>query len=158
MAFSLRLRALRSASAFAKLLRRLQKRRRLSRLAHLDTRGPRRSLSPADRATILAKTCARCHICGGEIKRAEPWSADHILAHAHGGSNDIDNFLPAHGDCNAYRRHFGAEEFAWVLRLGVWFRTEICRETPAAMQLAERFVAHHSRLRARQADAIERRG
>ena len=94
---------------------------------------------------MLRKTGGRCHICGGRIRRGSQWSADHILAHAHGGKHDVSNYLPAHGSCNSYRRALGAEEFQWVLKLGVWLRSQIAGKRPDAMALAERFVSHEKR-------------
>src|SRR5690606_9620590 len=71
------------ARAFARHLNRLRDRRRSSREAHLPVRRQRQSLTPRQRAAVLAKTGGRCHICGGKIRRASLWHADHILAHAH---------------------------------------------------------------------------
>ena len=48
----------------------------------------RQSLSAKDRATVLAKTAGRCHLCGGEV--FERWTADHVLAHAGGGHHAVD--------------------------------------------------------------------
>jgi hypothetical protein len=134
-----------SAQAFSARLRQLQQRRKISRGTKVNTRGPRRALTPAQRAEVLAKTGGRCHICGGRIKRGSRWAADHILAYAQGGPHDVSNYLPAHGPCNGYRRHFGAEEFQWILKLGVWFRTQIARRHPRAMEFADYYVRHEQR-------------
>ena len=99
-----------------------------------DTRGQkpvRQSLSPAERDAVLAKTDARCHICGGEIDPQETWNADHVLAHSGGGEHHLDNYLPAHGTCNNYRWDYLGEEMQYILKLGVWLRTQIEKETPA---------------------------
>jgi hypothetical protein len=147
---SIRFRALNSAAAFARLLRRLRRKRRDARVHNLKTRGPRRALTALQRSEVLTKTAGRCHICGGRIRRSERWEADHILAYAHGGQHSVDNYLPAHAECNSYRRHFTAEEFAWVLKLGVWFRHKIEKDDPVAIQLAERFAKHHTGLKRRR--------
>jgi hypothetical protein len=151
--FSARLRALTSGVAFSKLLRRLHEKRRRSRLRALPTRRPRRMLSLQERKTVLEKTGGRCHICGDRIRRTQRWAADHILAYAHGGKNSVENFLPAHHECNGYRRHFSAEEFAWILKLGVWMRGEVARQKTDAIELADRFVRHHRRLNERRTAA-----
>jgi hypothetical protein len=147
---SARLRALSSGLAFSKLLRRLHSKRRRSRLRELATRQPRRRLTPEERKAVLQKTGSRCHICGDRIPLNQPWAADHILAHAHGGRNSVDNLLPAHKACNTYRRHFGAEEFAWILKLGVWMRGEVAKQRSDAIKLADRFAKHHKRLNQRR--------
>jgi len=90
----------------------------------------------------LSKTAGRCHICGGKIHEDETWQADHVLAHAHGGEHSVENFLAAHAICNNYRWHYGAEEFQWILKLGVWTRTLIEKRDRLAMALAERFVKY----------------
>lgn len=57
----------------------------------------------------------------------------------------MSNYLPAHGECNKLRKAYEPEEFEWILKLGVWFRTQIAKEAPLAMELAERFVRHEER-------------
>lgn len=41
-----------------------------------------------------------CHLCG--LPGAT--SADHVIPHAHGGRNTLDNLEPAHGGCNSSRQ------------------------------------------------------
>ncbi len=108
----------------------------------------RRSLSPADRAKVLAKTGHRCHICGGEIG-SERWQADHVLAHSAGGRHEVDNYLPACATCNNYRWDYGSEEFQWILKLGVWLRTRIQTQTPLGKVAAAEFLKSESRRVAR---------
>jgi 5-methylcytosine-specific restriction endonuclease McrA len=132
-------RVFKTANHLAARLERLHERRRDG---IRSPRPSRRTLTPAQRAEILAKTGGTCHICGGPIKRGSSWSADHVLAHARGGLHDVSNYLPAHGPCNGYRRAFDPEEFQWILKLGVWFRSQITRRHDLAMRLAERFVKH----------------
>jgi len=139
------------ARAFARHLNRLRDRRRSSRDAHLPVRRQRQALTPRQRAAVLAKTGGRCHICGGKIRKASPWHADHILAHAHGGSHNIDNYLPAHGPCNGMRRAFTPEEFQWIIKLGVWIKTRIAKQDSFGVEAAERFLIHEQRRHARQA-------
>ena len=138
-------RVFKTAKALARRLRRLHDLRRERGEGHRATRGPRATLTPSQRKEVYNKTGGRCHICGGKIGPRSKWAADHILAYAHGGKHDVSNYLPAHGPCNKYRRAYGAEEFHWILKLGVWFRTQIAREVPLAMELAERFVGHERR-------------
>jgi hypothetical protein len=100
----------------------------------------RRALSPAARALILAKTRARCHICGGPI--AKSWEADHVLAHAGGGVHAADNFLAAHTLCNNYRWDYSPEEFQWVLKIGVWARKLMETESELGQRMLETFFAY----------------
>jgi hypothetical protein len=77
---------------FAVHLRELRMRRRGLRKSLTGTRPPRQALSRKQRETVLAKPAGRCHICGGVV--AEPWQADHVLAHSGGGGHIVDNYLP----------------------------------------------------------------
>ena len=66
-------------------------------------------------------------MCGGLIDGY--WEADHVLAHSSGGDNSVDNYLPAHRTCNNYRWDYLPEKFQEILRLGVWLRTQIEKQT-----------------------------
>lgn len=128
-----------SATDFAAHLRALRKARPRS-----DAAVPRRrrnSLGRNARSELLQKTGGRCHICGGEIG-GESWQADHVLAHSAGGKHDLTNYLPAHSLCNNYRWFYGSEEFQWILKLGVWMRTQIERETRIGKQVGQQFVRY----------------
>ena len=76
-----------------------------------------------DRQKILSATNGRCHIGGGAIDGR--WQADHVLAHAGGGRHALDNYLPAHQLCNNYRWDYDAEEFQWILKIGVWAKSQM---------------------------------
>jgi len=104
-------------------------------------RARRKSLTANQRSKILEKTGSRCHICGGKIKEKN-WQVDHILAHAQGGIHSPDNYLPAHALCNNYRRQYGAEEFQWILKLGVWTRTVMENRDGLGVALVEKFIKH----------------
>jgi HNH endonuclease len=101
-----------------------------------------KALSLKERRDVLAKTDGRCHICGDVIKANEPWEADHVFAHILGGADTVNNYLPAHPLCNNYRWFYSAEEFQWILKLGVWFRTKIEKRDTGAVKLAEGFVCY----------------
>ena len=132
--------ALQSTNRFANRLKLLREQRQQGKVP--DSTKKRQSLTKEQRNLILSKTGGRCHICGGKIKNNENWQADHVLAHAHGGGNSIENYLAAHAICNNYRWHYGSEEFKWIMKLGVWIRTLIEKRDNLAMALAERFIKH----------------
>ena len=123
----------------------IQFRNELQRLAAIrknsKNRAPRiNRLTKSQRLEIWAKTGGNCHICGIKFK-LNAFEADHIKSHTAGGSSLIDNFLPACKTCNNYRWHYGPEELQWILKLGVWARTQIHNETKLGLDLAERFIA-----------------
>jgi hypothetical protein len=105
-------------------------------------RPPRRlSLTVAQRRTILAKTNARCHLCGGAISAEGNFAASHVLAHAAGGEHKVANYLAAHAACNGTRWFYSPEEFQWILRMGKWARKEMEDRTSLGQKMAEKFMA-----------------
>lgn len=139
------MKAPRSPNAFAKRLRNLRARRR-ERTKEFRALGRSRSALTADqRKKILGKTGNRCHVCGIKIKRAEKWHADHVLPHSGGGENSIDNYLPSCALCNRNRWHMLPEEIQAVLKLGVFVKNEIEKETPLGRALAEKYVKKEQR-------------
>src|SRR6266704_6152068 len=131
-----------SSKEFAAHLRSLQRTRR-DRKLELREQVVRKSLSRTEREQIFVKTAGRCHICGGLIDGE--WEADHVFSHSLGGQHEVGNYLPAHPICNNYRWFYGTEEFQWILKLGVWLRTQIETGENSALRLAERFVQHEAR-------------
>lgn len=132
-----------SADALADILHelRLQRRKRKEELKNDKTR--RKRLTKSERKEILDKTAGRCHICGGVI--SGKWQADHVLAHSTGGEHDVDNYLPAHDLCNNYRWDYSEDEFQFILKIGVWARTQIEKRTKVGNAVADKFVAHEQR-------------
>jgi len=106
-------------------------------------------LSPADRCAVLAKTSSRCHICGGEIEGTR-WHADHVKAHITGAEHEVANYLPVHAICNNYRWDYSSDEFQWILKLGVWLRSEVERETRIGRAAGEKFTGYDAGRAARR--------
>lgn len=131
---------------FVKRLRSLRRDRREQRLK-CRNKLARMRLSRTDRDALLKKTSGRCHICGGLIEGA--WEADHVFSHSLGGKHSVENYLPAHPTCNNYRWFYGNEEFQWILKLGVWLRTQIEKETEVGRFAAPLFCSHE-RIRAKR--------
>jgi HNH endonuclease len=143
-------------STFAVALRDLHAQRRGRVVSGRSERAPRAALAQADRGKVLSKTGGRCHICGGAID-ADDWQADHVLAHSTGGAHSVDNYLPAHSICNNYRWHYDAEEFQWILKLGVWLRTQIEKETAIGQEVGQIFCDHERRRAGRRKPVPSRR-
>lgn len=133
----------------ADFVARLRSLRSLRRDRKLELRGKviRKPLSPTERDVVFRKTAGRCHICGGLIEGA--WEADHVFSHSLGGQHAADNYLPAHQICNNFRWFYGTEEFQWILKLGVWLRTQIETQTLLGRHAAKAFCSHE-RARARR--------
>ena len=108
---------------------------------HEQMRGTRRkTLRSAERQQVFEKAGGRCHICGGQIDG--DWNADHVRPHSDGGAHAVENYLPAHGLCNNYRWDYGAEEFQLILKLGVWLRSQIEKQTAVGCAAAGPFVRY----------------
>ena len=122
----------------AQRLRNLRLWRRKRKAKHKQTTGIRKRLTTSERKLVLAKTKGRCHICGGELP--DKWHADHVLPHSVGGTHKVDNFLPAHALCNNYRWDYSAEEFQYILKIGVWARKEIEDGTPLGHDMGTKFL------------------
>ena len=130
-----------TAQTVSRLLHRMRIKRRKLKLA--DGKQRRGSLTSKERDQVITKTGGRCHICGGVIEGL--WQADHAFAHSCGGLHEPNNYLPGHPLCKNYRWDYSAEEFQWVLKIGVWARTQIERQSPVGREMAERFVAYEHR-------------
>lgn len=133
----------RDSDEFVAYLVELRARRQRQKKTSGRTPTRRRRLAALQRATILASTAGRCHVCGGTIRG--PWEADHVLARSAGGRDSVENHLPAHETCNNYRWDYLPEEFQEILRLGVWLRTQIERQTQLGRAAAAGFLAHEKR-------------
>lgn len=101
-------------------------------------------LTPAQRLAVLQKTSKRCHVCGGKLT-ADNFHADHVVPHVAGGKHSVDNYLPACATCNNYRWHYLPEEIQWVMKLGVFAKTQIEKETMLGVALAESFMKYEQR-------------
>ena len=135
----------------ARLAGRFETLKKQRRAWHIANRGVRRrTLGTKQRKKVLEKTAGRCHLCGGWIGRNERWQADHVLAHSSRGRHSIDNYLPAHRLCNKYRWDYSAEQFQWILKVGVWAVSEMRRETPVGKKMGEKYVVHEDRRESRR--------
>ena len=134
-----------SAECLMKHLAELRNARRDRQSRQRKAPRPRKSLTAGQRVEVLAKTANRCHICGGKIAPTAPWHADHVLSHSDGGAHSIDNYLPAQSLCNNYRWDYSAEEFQWVLKIGVWARRRMESGSTRGTELAIGFYEHEVR-------------
>ena len=129
-----------SSEEMAAYLKSLRKKREELKAINKSPLRQRKPLSPSERQQILRKTENRCHICGGQIDGA--WEADHVLAHSGGGKHSVDNYLPAHCVCNNYRWDYLPLEFQEILRMGVWLRSQVEKQSTIGKQAGEAFVRY----------------
>ncbi len=96
-------------------------------------RGTRRTLTPRQRANVLAKTGGTCHVCGSAA--GQGWQADHVIPHLHGGAHSLDNYLPICKECNRLRWSYRPEVLRLMLRFGVYIKREIRNDTKLGRRL-----------------------
>jgi HNH endonuclease len=140
-----------SSQLLGERLRRLKEERNERQAQRRAAPVRRQALSKAQRAEILAKTDSRCHICGGGV--VQKWQADHVLAHSGGGAHSVDNYLAAHALCNNYRWDYSAEEFQWILKIGVWARSRMEGRSTFGQELLKRFYEYERRRAGRRVRA-----
>lgn len=99
----------------------------------------RRKLSKEERMKVYRKCGGRCAYCGREIEYKD-MQADHVKPLRIGGSDKLENMLPACRSCNHYKATFDVEGFRNYLT-GIHKR--LVRDS-VAYQVAERFgVVQH---------------
>ena len=74
----------------------------------------RRRLSKQERQRIYAKTDGHCAYCGREIT-LQQMQVDHIVPLYNGGTDDMQNYLPACRSCNNYKHALTLEKFRAAL-------------------------------------------
>jgi 5-methylcytosine-specific restriction endonuclease McrA len=67
------------------------------------------------------------------------WEANHIFPLALGGDQKLENYLPAHRNCNGAKWHLRPKELQLVLKLGGWLRSEIERGSALGKEAAKLF-------------------
>lgn len=94
----------------------------------------RRTFTKSTRAKVMAKCDSHCGYCGRKITDAT-MHIDHMIARSVGGSNLIDNLLPACLPCNNLKGVWSLEEF----RREIGLQVERCRRYSVNFRTAERF-------------------
>ena len=90
-----------------------------------------RYIPPFIRQAVKDRFGGHCGYCGEKPKKLQ---VDHIEAHARGGSNDIDNLMPACHSCNNYKHGFSLEEFRGEISMQPYRLSKTC-----GYRLAKRF-------------------
>ena len=125
-------------TSFIKALKQLHLNRKANKI-----KSNRQILTIQERNKVLEKTDYRCHVCGIEL--TERFQADHVKCHSSGGDHNVANYLPSCDLCNNYRWHYSPQEIQWILKLGVWAKTQIQGETKTGKLLSSSFIQHEIR-------------
>jgi len=96
-------------------------------------------LSKEQRQRIYNKTDGLCHVCGIKLE-IDNFQADHVKPFSTGGYDIVDNFLPACSQCNNYRWDYSPEEMQWILKLGVWLKTEIQKKSKEGLEVLPKII------------------
>ena len=147
------LRTIKTGKGLVKLVHSLRK---IRWKANASFKGKKRSaLTKTQRKLILEKTNKRCHVCGTEID-LKGFHADHVKTHSSGGEHNENNYLPSCQTCNSYRWHFASEELQIILKLGVWTKGQMLRDTELGLQIANDFVKHEMTVRKRRKPRVKK--
>ena len=95
---------------------------------------------------VFEKTHGHCHFCGDRvvfekrgIRRIHNlkgyWEVDHVVQRAKGGTNAIDNYLPACTQCNKLRWHRKGKNLRELLVLGLVAQNEIKKNNRIGKEL-----------------------
>ena len=74
----------------------------------------RRPFTKIEREHVYNKCNGHCAYCGCELP-FEKMQVDHIISVEHGGTNDMDNLLPACRSCNHYKHCSSLDSFRRML-------------------------------------------
>ena len=74
----------------------------------------RRPFTKTEREQIYAKCGGHCAYCGCELPY-DKMQIDHVISVEHGGTDDMDNLLPACRSCNHYKHCSTLESFRRML-------------------------------------------
>ncbi len=99
----------------------------------------RPNLSSKFKKEVLKKSHNRCHICGDNIDY-DNFQVDHITPFSLGGENNIENFIASCSFCNNYKWNYLPEEIKWILKIGVWAKTQIEFETEIGKSISNEFI------------------
>jgi 5-methylcytosine-specific restriction endonuclease McrA len=108
---------------------------------------------------IWDKTNGHCHFCGDPVEFEKRgwddgdltgyWEVDHVIQRDKGGSDSVDNYLPACTRCNRLRWHRSGERIRELLLLGLVAKDEIKRHTSLGKALTalrdKRLLANRQR-------------
>jgi len=108
---------------------------------HSAKKTKKKNLQKHEKIEILKKTCNCCHICGQELDPSN-FQADHISPQSTGGSNEIENYLATCNLCNNYRWNYLPEEIRWIMKLGVWAKTQVEFGTELGKNISESFIEY----------------
>lgn len=70
----------------------------------------RKRLSPQERRKIYAMASGHCAYCGCELPYSN-MQVDHVVSLERGGSDTLDNMLPACRSCNHYKSTLTLDDF-----------------------------------------------
>ncbi len=76
-------------------------------------------MDTVSRGRVLVKAVGKCAYCGKRLEGTD-WHIDHVIPKAHGGSDSIDNLLPACRRCNTLKKDRTPEEFVQFIRDSCW--------------------------------------
>jgi 5-methylcytosine-specific restriction endonuclease McrA len=113
--------------------------RRLSSLRHeIKKDKPKsKSFKKSEKVDVYKKTNGICHICGCELD-SDKFSVTNSIQ----DENSLENYLPACQSCKRIFDNYLPSEIKWMLKIGMWAKTQIEYETEIGLDIATEIVEH----------------
>lgn len=107
-----------------------------------------KNLKKSDKYEVFSKTNGTCHICGCELK-IEKFSITSSLSK----ENSLENSLPACQSCKRIYDNYLPSEIKWILKFGLWAKTQVEYETEVGKDIAIEIVEQERDRENRRKDA-----
>lgn len=90
-----------------------------------------KNIKKSEKELVFKKTNGSCHVCGCKLEQ-EKFSITSSL----GKENSIENSLPACQSCKRIFDNYLPSEIKWILKIGLWAKTQIEYETEIGKDIA----------------------
>lgn len=107
-------------------LRRLKELRSKTKL-----KGKVKTLKKSEKTLIYEKTSGTCHICGCELSDKKFSLTSSIKKEV-----SVENSMPACQSCKRLYDNYMPSEIKWIIKIGMWARTQIEFETEIGQEIA----------------------
>ena len=91
-------------------------------------------IDKAKRQAVFDKFDGRCSYCGKGITR-KSFQVDHFIPKLSGGTDELENLMPACRSCNGYKSSYTLEWF----RANIQSATDVQRSSNSMFRLLERY-------------------
>jgi len=94
-----------------------------------------KNLKKSEKEEVFAKTNGTCHICGCDLEKDK-----FSITSSFGKENSVENSLPACQSCKRIYDNYLPSEIKWILKIGLWAKTQIEYETEIGKNIATEII------------------